>query len=73
MACERPPAGRYAPRLSPFARGTLAQSPQRLCPTPVSPLPRGTAVERSDRQGVAHEPCLSNNHGPSVRPQLGLA
>src|SRR5207244_864637 len=24
MVCERPPAGRFAPRLSPFVRGTLA-------------------------------------------------
>jgi hypothetical protein len=23
MVCERPPAGRFAPRLSPFVRGTL--------------------------------------------------
>jgi hypothetical protein len=56
---ERPPAGRYAPRLSPFARGTLIRDK----PTAggfafgVSPLQRGTAAERSDRQGVAPESC----------------
>ena len=32
----------------PFVRGTLQT---------LSPLRRGTAVERSDRQGVAHKPC----------------
>jgi DNA-binding beta-propeller fold protein YncE len=56
MARERPPAGRFAPRLSPFVRGTLqTRTPcERVL---VSPLRRGTAVERSDRQGVAHKPC----------------
>jgi hypothetical protein len=33
-ACERPPAGRFAPRLSPFVRGTLKR-------IPVSPLRKG--------------------------------
>src|SRR6186997_3441306 len=60
MACERPPACRFAPRLSPFVRGTLPLVGllTTLKPGPVSPLRRGTAAERSDRQGVAHEPCL---------------
>jgi hypothetical protein len=49
--CERPPACRFAPRLSPFVRGTLTKVPT------LSPLRRGTAGERSDRQGVAHKPC----------------
>src|SRR6187455_2182216 len=53
MVCERPPACRFAPRLSPFVRGTLAEVNRRV----VSPLRRGTAAERSDRQGVAHTPC----------------
>jgi hypothetical protein len=28
-ACERPPAGRYAPRLSPFVRGTVQKQNRR--------------------------------------------
>jgi hypothetical protein len=56
-ACERPPAGRFAPRLSPFVRGTFRRQPLAV-DFAVSPLRRGTAVERSDRQGVAHKPCF---------------
>ena len=59
MVCERPPAGRFAPRLSPFVRGTLTCFVAALMkPVAVSPLRRGTAVERSDRQGVAHKTCF---------------
>src|SRR5215510_6854882 len=71
MACERPPAGRFAPRLSPSRGGQLVTPvPAPAVLLEVSncftegqeattvPLERGTAVERSDRQGVAHKPCL---------------
>jgi hypothetical protein len=87
MVFERPPAGRFAPQLSPFVRGTLlrltVQQPWNLGISTVDsinlqicrihggdskvvevlnggasvPLRRGTAVERSDRQGVARDGC----------------
>ena len=58
--CERPPAGRFAPRLSPFVRGTL--NPAILVGAFLNvcsvPLTKGDSRERSDRQGVAHKPGL---------------
>jgi hypothetical protein len=43
LACERPPAGRFAPRLSPFVRGTLQTL--RNAPTKIAgfsvPLTKG--------------------------------
>jgi len=38
MVCERPPAGRFAPRLSPLARGTLQNLPHVA---PSVPLTKG--------------------------------
>src|SRR6185503_8451374 len=55
MACERPPAGRFAPRLSPFVRGTVSNPRSRLYFGSV-PLTKGDSrgAKRPARGSLTH-------------------
>jgi hypothetical protein len=49
MACDRPPAGRLAPRLSPFVRGTLGR--RRLRPSECPPYEGGQPWSEATGRG----------------------
>src|SRR5262245_1758883 len=79
MACERPPACRFAPAAVPLCEGDNHERFSRLqrlllCVADFcvslgkagTTSPSQTAVARSDRQVVAHTPCFS----PAVQFQI---
>ena len=60
-ALERPPAGRFAPRLSPFVRGTLLNSTAGRfllvkCPPYEGGQPRSEATGRGSLKSPVQEP-----------------